>query len=143
VKLRHGFVSNSSSSSYVAVIVRPPWNAKSNAEKALTAKFEELMEALDLTNVTEDSEGWGWYDNMHNKGCSEAGYGMYLHDESGLTVCVQEDGIRWIGMEISEFLNQDYRVSECKQDVIDAAKKLGVDLDLKHVQFEVDEAGWS
>lgn len=123
MKIRTGFVSNSSSSSFVAVgIGSAGWNAKPEDNK----KFHRL---LDKMNVPKGE--WDWEDREQNPNIQDYDYGVYKTKDTGLCLYGGYE-IFFVGLDAMPFFKDDFKPSEIKQHLQKILKKeydLDVDLD--------------
>ena len=123
MKTRQGFVSNSSSSSFIAVMVQ-----NDDIE-------EQLIKKLNLDET--DPGDWGWYDKLKELGFDESNYGIWTHSETGLDVSIDEYGeIYWIGFQIDNLLGKDMRISECKLFLVDKIKELGLEVNSSQITWD-------
>lgn len=125
MKTRQGFVSNSSTSSFVAVAVR---------DRDI---INQAKEKLGLNELGEY-----WWQKIEEKGFEETGHGLYQHLDTGLELI----GMRWdgeislIGLQIHDLLDNDnFTVGECKETLVTMFADLGIDIDLDLVKFEFGE----
>lgn len=121
MKIRAGFVSNSSSSSYIAIGVSKYHNAQA---------FEKIMKALGLPKDAgyDDLDGWNEFDhNTYTK------HGIYIYEQ---------DGVYLVGMDISEDILKDKRLSEMKAQLRKKFKTVGVDVSVDDMRFEYGEIGY-
>jgi len=123
MKIRAGFVSNSSSSSYIAIGVSKYQNE---------ATFSKIMKALGLP------EDIG-YDDLAASKWAEVDYCTYRKHG----ICLYEnDGVYLIGMGIAEDIHNDKRLSEMKTRLRKLFKKIGVDVSPDEIKFEYGEIGY-
>lgn len=122
MKIRSGFVSNSSSSSFIAVGI-----SKYEHPKA----FKKIMAAL---NLTEDA----CYDELEEKEWDSFDYGTYR--KHGIYL-YENDGVYMVGMNASEDIANDKRLSEIKERLKKQLNKVGVDVDVKDMKLEYGEVG--
>jgi len=127
MKVRQGFVSNSSSSSFIAVGFSKyvGWNEPDDPT------FKELY---DLLSIGEYGEVTGPGEVL---GC---GYGKYVL-ESGISVYCSEEGPFFIGLDMMKFINDDKTLSEAKAEVKKLVESLGVKCDRDPVVV-LDTCGW-
>jgi len=103
MKLRTGFVSNSSSSSFIAVGVQD----------------EAVARQLGWMHAEDDDY------NYEQPALQDYGYGAYRVPNSKIIIFGGYD-LQCIGMEADRLLNENYRVSEIGVLVSDELKKLGI-----------------
>lgn len=125
MKTRSGFVSNSSSSSFIAVGISryenyPKQNEKfCEAVKALTGKNPDDLEWDDLEPL------WNW-----SGVCEKEGIYMYTNDCEPF----------FIGMDIEEGILKDKRLSELKKECKKLFKEnLNMTISVKDLEFRNDE----
>lgn len=122
MKIRQGFVSNSSSSSFVAVLTR---------DKDTINKF------LEKCGITRDDIGDIQYDGHSD--FEDVNYGVLEHKPSGLQAYCCCGEIYWVGLDVFNMLNKDMRVSECKVRVKNMFEKFGVKVNEKDLHLDCDE----
>lgn len=123
MKFKGGFISNSSSSSFIAVYTK---NGDVIAQFLSHLGFsseEEFCEAL--------------YEGDPN--VRETSYGIYRHVPSELEIYASCGEVHWIGLDVEAMLASDMKVSECKQEVIKMFTRLGVKLTSEDLEFRSGE----
>jgi len=105
MKIRQGFVSNSSSSSFIAVGIE---------DKDLLNKLVEAILGFDL-ETTDDGEKYDCLENLWTD------QGMV--DKDGFTIYFSDVRPFFVGLEAETLLIKDLRVSEIKQMFIDLVKE--------------------
>ena len=111
MKIRTGFVSNSSSSSFVAVLTR-----KREVRDFFIDKFPVIVGHGDEYLYESDK-------------FISTNYGIYKENGSGVEVHSSCGDLYWIGMQVMGLLQKDMTVSECKKLFI---KKMKVMLLITH-----------
>lgn len=137
MKVRQGFVSNSSSSSYVAVVCRKPWSYDPNKDEKFLRQeevFNTLLMSLKLNNI-EDEE------DLYEIGFTDYDYGVYEHKDTGLHAHIEYEDVYWIGLNIEDLLLEDKKLSECKEHVVQIMNELGVEVTPDDLKLEVSSAG--
>jgi len=119
MKIREGFVSNSSSSSFVAVCT--------NREDPIN----QFLSHLGFPSEGELQEAV--YEGDPN--FKETNYGIYRHVPSKLEIYVSCGEVYWIGLDVEKMLVSDMRVSECKQTVIQLFASIGIKLTSEDLMF--------
>lgn len=125
MKIRNGFVSNSSSSSFIAVGF-----SRYTKYPKVNPKFEKAVEAL--TGKTPGDLDWEdleliWWQNGI---CEKDGVYMYTSDCEPF----------FVGMDIEAGIKADKRLSELKKECKQLLKdKLGITVPLKDLEFRNDE----
>ena len=120
MKIRNGFVSNSSSSSFVAVYVED-----NNIITRFLKKFGYEEEEISESEDHEDLE--------------HLDHGMVKHIPSGLHIHASYGDIHWIGLDIEDLLAKDMRVSECKDIVCKQFADIGISLKPGKLRFKSGE----
>jgi len=119
MKTRLGFVSNSSSSSFVAVTI------------SATKIIDQVLEALEVPEDLDDGlfglKGWG---------CSN--HGIYKHLDSGLEIEENCGEIYWVGLQIDDLLKKDLTLSACKQRLAALLNDIGIEVELNNISFHCD-----
>lgn len=129
MKIRTGFISNSSSSSFIIVGLM--------YGKEFYKVLEELK--LDPENYPEN-----WPDKNNGEppvGFDFGDYGQY-ESKDGLVLIDNEDGIRGIGVHANEFLKEDLKVSEISEKLIEILKKRGIKVSASAPKLHVGTSGW-
>lgn len=111
MKTRTGFVSNSSSSSFVAVGIRR--RGSSNDEK----RFKKLLDSMDVP-----SDEYDWEDSRIQK-LKDVGYGEYEMVDGSEIHLYGGYEINTIGFDAAEYLENDWTLSEIKEEFINTIKK--------------------
>jgi len=123
MKTRNGFVSNSSTSSFVLL------NVQNRETRAC------LIEATGLYDLGDAED---WYEEIYKLGWEDVDHGLYKH-KSGITAALDEDGECWaIGLELVELLRQNYKLSECKVILKNKADHLGINILLDDMDLLVE-----
>ena len=130
MKIRQGFVSNSSSSSFVIVGLM------------YGKEFHKVTEELKL-DPESYPEGWPDRDDGEPPvGFDYGDHGQYQSKEDGLVLIDSEDGIDGIGIHASKFLKKDLRVSEIGEKLAEILKKRGVEVSASAFELHVGTSGW-
>ncbi len=103
MKIRNGFVSNSSSSNFMIVGLDEEYKQENEEFKAIL-KAEELPPVDEDGN--EDEEFYSSYGKFEVD--SKIGFSYYGH----------EDGIAYMGWDAVELFKQDKRLSQIKREII-------------------------
>ncbi len=122
MKIRNGFVSNSSSSSFVAVCV----NDKNIIEKFLEI-FEYTEEQISEAEY-EGHEDFAYFDHA-----------IVKHVPTGLHIHTTDGQIYWIGIEITDLLQKDLKVSECKEILVNVLADVKIKVTPKKIEFRTGE----
>jgi len=122
MKIRQGFVSNSSSSSFVAVITD---------DQKIIDKF--LEEHCSSSDAMED------FKEGSHEDFEDINYGIYEHGPTGLHVYSSWSDINWIGLQIEDLLKKDMKLSECKQVVINMFAAAGIKVKPSQLRLECGE----
>ena len=130
MKVRNGFVSNSSSSSFVLVGVSR-WSNKDIAEK--------LLKALGFTeeNFDEADE-----DIMCPQGFEVADQGEFFNKINKISLFVVDNEISCVGINIKNDLEAGKTVDEMKKELVNKAKALGVKIKVTDIKFLCQQYGW-
>jgi len=122
MKTRNGFISNSSSSSFLAIYV---------ADKNLLYQIAKLLK-IPMQATWEDLEkSENWED--------EEGDGIYKHKDSLIEIVFGYDTLSWAGMQIEDALNEDFKLSECKTILQERFKSIGIDIPLDKIRLAFGE----
>ncbi len=132
MKTRQGFVSNSSSSSFCIVgFSVDPRNDEEDFEiLKQVGKFPE-----DAQFVLDGS--WQEYDKQGIE--MWVSYGLEELD-NGLTIVGGSEGPSIVGLDAEGYLNQDWTISQIKQELMKKLTELGINIDSKTLFFECGEA---
>lgn len=124
MKTRQSFVSNSSTSSFIAVAVRD--------EKVVN----QIKKKIGLNKLGDE-----WWDEIEDKGFENIGYGLYQHSDTSLELIgMSYDGeVDLIGIQIHDLLEGNNTVSECKDVLIDILADLGIEVTPDQIRFEFGE----
>lgn len=130
MKIRNGFISNSSSSSFVLVGI-----SRWKKEKL----FAEIFEALGFTEkeMTSADE-----DTMNPKGFDVSDQGEFSNDKNGISLFVNDSEVSCIGLNIFDDLKNDKTVNEMKKEFMKKIKALGVEIKQSDIEFINEEFGW-
>jgi hypothetical protein len=123
MKIRSGFVSNSSSSSFIAIGIGKKWG-KPNT------KFNDILKALlgcAPEDITYEVLERYWYEYGQ---CKKDGISFYTSDTEPF----------FIGMDLIEGIKKDKKLSELKKELKVLVKdKLNITLPLKEIELRVGE----
>jgi hypothetical protein len=122
MKIRSGFVSNSSSSSFLLV----GFSGKS---------LIKIMDKLGLNGIPNSN----WEERLDlfkDAGFTEYGYGTYKTN-NGLVIVESYNGVDYIGVEAERLLNNGGNVREIGSVVVDKLKELSPDIDVEHFDAKV------
>jgi len=132
MKVRAGFVSNSSSSSYVVVGVNRYENYPNENNS-----WKKLAKVLEIPKEFDERLEYEYYGG--GKNFVENGYGVYKAPNKS-EICTFGMENRIIGFNAESFLKKDMIVSEIKKELQNRIKKYyNVDIDLKDIDFLVIE----
>lgn len=125
MKLRTAFISNSSSSSYLAVGC-PYWGNPT--------KFKALLGAI------EKSAGTGSEDLLASPKIEAPSHGVLCHTDTDLYIYFSRGKVQLIGVEAEQALEADKKLSEIKEGFQEKARELGVEIPLKEIRIVFGEA---
>lgn len=129
MKIRNGFVSNSSSSSFIAVGF---WDSD---DKKL---FAEVIKALGIKECVDN--GCDGYE-LEENGFECHGQGAFSNKD-GICLFMCDSEISFIGLDAEEHFEQDGILSDLKKDLKKKLKKIGVTIELKDINLVCNEWGW-
>lgn len=135
MKIRQGFVSNSSSSSFIAVGFHTDKNDLAN----------QVFEKLEIPtgeydgSFNSDDVGSDWYD-LYTSRFDENGYGVYKTKE-GLSFFCGEEGPFFIGLDLLPFIIKNKTLSESKKILKDILGAMGIKSSVKDLIIKLDSSG--
>jgi len=116
MKVRSGFVSNSSSSSFIAI----------------TIQDEDLIKEITTAIGISDPITW---ETVGSRDWYELNYGIYRYKNFPIALRIGYDYFSWVGMLIEDELKNNLTVLECKKILQQNLKNIGIDISIDSLTF--------
>jgi hypothetical protein len=73
-----------------------------------------------------------------NEDFTEISYSIMEHKTTGIQINAEYGEVDWVGLEVSELLKKDMKLSECKQKLSDMFASIGIDISPDKLYFDCD-----